>query len=120
VIEVTATNLLPYDLKNLALTAKMPSGWEIINQRLASDSQAEGGVAAKAENYDYMDVRDDRIYLFFGLSDSRRDSYNSAKTFRFRVNNTYSGKFYLPACSLEAMYDAGIQAIVPGGWLEKP
>jgi uncharacterized protein YfaS (alpha-2-macroglobulin family) len=46
-------------LDELVLNYTLPSGWEVLNDRLTG--------ANSNNNYDYMDVRDDRIYTFFDL-----------------------------------------------------
>ena len=39
------------------------------------------------------------------------------KTFRVELNAAYLGKYYMPMLYAEAMYDASINAAVPGGWV---
>ncbi|MBX7053030.1 MAG: hypothetical protein K1X54_13410 [Flavobacteriales bacterium] len=91
----------------LALTQIFPSGWEIINQRM--DLSA---AVMNADNPDYRDVRDDRVYSYFDLSP------NQTRKFRVKLNATYLGKYYLPAVNCEAMYDHTINARVSGQWIE--
>ncbi|MBN1819855.1 MAG: hypothetical protein JW833_04030, partial [Prolixibacteraceae bacterium] len=92
--------------ENMALTGIIPSGWEILNQRL-------NDVPADIENnFEYQDIRDDRIYTYFDLPQ------NSVRTFKFRLSASYEGKFYLPAVSCEAMYDNSVYARQPGKWVE--
>ncbi len=107
--EITITNpgiLGKY--RQLALSQVFPSGWEIINSR--NSIVAEAGTAASA--FDYQDVRDDRIYTFFDLNP------NQSKVFRVMLIATYTGRFYLPSISCEAMYDHTINARVPGYWVD--
>jgi uncharacterized protein YfaS (alpha-2-macroglobulin family) len=85
--------------QNLALTQIFPSGWEINNLRLTDDENA-----LKVDNGDYQDIRDDRVYTYFGLSPG------STRTFRTILTASYSGTYYLPAVSCEAMYDNSISA----------
>jgi alpha-2-macroglobulin len=85
--------------QNLALTQIFPSGWEINNLRLTNDENT-----VKADYGDYQDIRDDRVYTYFGLSPG------SARTFRTILTASYSGTYYLPAVSCEAMYDNSIYA----------
>jgi uncharacterized protein YfaS (alpha-2-macroglobulin family) len=93
--------------EDLALTHIFPSGWEIINQRM------DASVAVmNASQPDYQDVRDDRVYSYFDLQ------RNTTKTFRIKLNASYLGKFYLPATSIEAMYDNTINARTEGQWVE--
>ncbi|HPM72067.1 MAG TPA: hypothetical protein PLE25_03795, partial [Spirochaetales bacterium] len=42
------------------------------------------------------------------------------KRFRFYVNKTYEGEFFLPAFTAEAMYDPTVFAVLPGRPLPKP
>lgn len=93
---------------DLALTHIMPSGWEIRNQRLNSWNDESKDIAQP----DYQDIRDDRIYSYFDLKP------NQTKKFRFQVNATYTGEYYLPGISCNAMYDNSIQAYEPGKQIE--
>jgi uncharacterized protein YfaS (alpha-2-macroglobulin family) len=90
---------------NIALTQIFPSGWEIINDRLLGITTGED-----VDNYDYCDIRDDRVYLYFGLK--------TPKQFKIKLTATYVGKFYLPAAKVEAMYDGTISANTTGQWVE--
>ncbi len=93
--------------KEMALISIFPSGWEIINKRINDiDSPL------KSDQFDFQDIRDDRIYTYFNLKP------NEKKTFRLLLNAAYLGKFYLPSVSCEAMYDNRINARVPGKWVE--
>ena len=49
------------EYQNLALTQIFPSGWEINNLRLTDDENT-----LKADRGDYQDIRDDRVYTYFG------------------------------------------------------
>ncbi len=93
------------DYQNLALSQIFPSGWEIHNTRM--DSPQTGS----SNNFDYQDIRDDRVYTFFSLAARQK------KSFTVLLNASYSGKFYLPAVSCEAMYDANINARKAGTWV---
>ena len=93
--------------QNLALTQVFPSGWEINNLRLTDDENT-----VKADYGDYQDIRDDRVYTYFGLSPG------SARTFRTILTASYSGTYYLPAVSCEAMYDNSIYAREKGQIVE--
>ncbi len=85
--------------ENLALTQVFPSGWEITNLRLNDDQSM-----LKTDAFDYQDIRDDRVYTYFGLRQNER------KTFRVLLTASYAGTYYLPATSCEAMYDRSIFA----------
>jgi uncharacterized protein YfaS (alpha-2-macroglobulin family) len=90
---------------NIALSQIFPSGWEIINTRLLGIETDEDAGA-----YDYCDIRDDRIYTYFGLKNTKR--------FKVKLTAAYVGKFYLPATKVEAMYDGTISANNTGRWVE--
>ncbi len=96
------------DYSEMALTQIMPSGWEIRNTRL----NEVPGTENNQESFEYQDIRDDRVYTYFDLE--RKES----KVFRIQVNATYTGKYYLPGISCEAMYDNSITAQQPGMWVE--
>jgi alpha-2-macroglobulin len=98
VVSVTHTGLRSY-YENLALAQVFPSGWEINNVRLTND---EG--LLKTSPYNYQDIRDDRVYTYFGLSP------NESRTFRVMLTASYAGSYYLPAVNCEAMYDKSIYA----------
>jgi uncharacterized protein YfaS (alpha-2-macroglobulin family) len=94
-------------VQNLALTQIVPSGWEIINTRLA-DLTAAGTINIP----DYQDIRDDRVMSFFDLK------AGETKTFTLLFNSTYQGEFYLPSVNCEAMYDHRIYARKAGNWVK--
>ncbi|OEK01809.1 hypothetical protein BFP97_09895 [Roseivirga sp. 4D4] len=93
--------------KDLALSQIFPSGWEILNDRLNEIP----GVVQKVD-YDYRDVRDDRVFTYFDLRPNER------KKFRVALNATYAGQYYLPAVKVEAMYDDTINARTSGQWVK--
>ncbi|MBF0120110.1 MAG: hypothetical protein HQK79_14850 [Desulfobacterales bacterium] len=104
--EVKVTNTgFAGEYKEIALSHLIPSGWEIHNERLNSSE------LPKNVNYNYQDIRDDRIYTYFNLKQGE------TKTFKVLLNASYLGKFYLPMVSVEAMYDATLNARVPGQWI---
>lgn len=96
------------NIQELALSQIFPSGWEIQNDRLSTMSSTNDN-----SQYDYRDVRDDRVYTFFDIG------YNT-NTVNFSVNLTaaYAGRFYLSPVYVEAMYDNKIQAKNDGMWIE--
>lgn len=107
--EITVFNPgLQGDYQQLALNQVFPSGWEVINSRNSELAHSFAG----SGTFDYQDVRDDRVYTYFGLKT------NQTKTFTLMLMATYQGRFYLPSTSCEAMYDNTINARVPGGWVE--
>lgn len=106
-VEVTVQNPSNKDYAQLALNQIIPSGWEILNARMADISTA-GQVSTPS----YQDIRDDRIYTFFDLGRGQ------TKTFKLSFNASYAGRYYMPAISVEAMYDAAINARKAGKWVE--
>lgn len=101
-IEITIKNTgLTGTYQELALNYLVPSGFEIINERLTGNMTMPG-----ADNFD---IRDDRFYVYFSLQQGE------TKTFRFRCNAAFRGEYMLPAIQCSAMYDNSIQAVVPGG-----
>ena len=124
IVEAVVRNLGGAGLKNLALTLPLPSGWEIVDFRPGTAlpkpkargsyyDDEDGTARAAAPLYQYQDRRDDRVYTYFALTGREE------KRFRTYVNRTYEGRFYLPAASVEAMYDPKIQAVSPGRWLSE-
>lgn len=91
--------------QEVALNQIFPSGWQIINTRLNEESTSN-------KNYNYQDIRDDRIYTYFDLGKS--------KTVYFEVllNASFCGEFYQPGVFCAPMYDESIQALDPGQWVE--
>lgn len=106
--EVTVRNPGYYGIyKNIALSQVFPSGWEIINYRLNDLS-----TAVVSDKPDYQDIRDDRVYTFFGLPKL------TSKKYIVLLHAAYQGKFFLPGAYCEAMYDNNITARKSGQWVE--
>jgi len=89
-------SLAAINLENLALSSIFPSGFEISNER-PSD-----------ENYDYMDIRDDRVNWFFSLNPGQ------TKEFSVQVHPSFAGEFRWPGLVLEAMYNPDYFARISG------
>ncbi len=94
------------ELKNIALTTYIPSGWEIHNARM-DDNEA----ALKNSAFTYQDIKDDKVLTYFDLG------YNEIKTFNLLLNASYEGRYYLPAINVEAMYDNSVYARTKGQWI---
>ena len=90
------------DLEQLALSLRIPSGWEIVNERLTGGADA-------SEGYDHKDIRDDRVNWFFGLPASRY------KTFTVELRAAYEGSYSMPAIVCGAMYEPAINASTEAG-----
>ena len=90
-----------HNLEQLALSMGIPSGWEILNERLMGGAGEEG--------YDYKDVRDLAVNWYFALPAGH------SKTFSVQLRAAYEGKFVLPAAVCEAMYEPLISACTASG-----
>jgi uncharacterized protein YfaS (alpha-2-macroglobulin family) len=124
IVQASIYNESGQRLKELALTQPMPSGWEIVNFRVGADlpkpkprgedyyyEERKPEKKSTVDVYDYQDVKDDRVLTYFSMEPGDQ------KIFKIYVNKTYAGRFYLPATSVEAMYDNRWQGISPGRWL---
>ena len=106
VCEVTVSNPSQlHHLHELALTQIFPSGWEIRNTRLESD-EANGST-----QFDYQDIRDDRVLTYFDLPAGQ------SKTFTVQLSATYAGRFYMPGPNCQAMYNNEVAAAKSGTWV---
>jgi hypothetical protein len=103
---VTNTGTLGMSYRQLALRSLLPSGWEVSNERLDETTYSGGS------QYDYRDIRDDRVYTFFDLNKGQ------SKQFSLRMTATYPGRYYLPSQVSEAMYANDVRAGVKGRWVE--
>lgn len=93
--------------RNVALSQVFASGWEILNSRIF-DEQASN---LNYDTPDYSDIRDDRIYSFFDLGPGK------VKNFKFYLNASYKGTYYLPSVNCELMYNGDINARIKGNWV---
>lgn len=93
--------------QHLVLSQIFPGGWEILNTRLFN---SEGSF--KSSSYDYMDIRDDRVFYYFGLRE------NETVTYYVQLNAAYTGKYFWPGVYCEAMYDNTINGGLAGKWVE--
>lgn len=101
--DITVTNLnAGLDLSDMALTMRIPSGWEIFNDRLFAGSEPSSA-------YSYFDIRDDRAVWYFDLKKS------ASKVFTLRLTASYTGDFARPQVVCEAMYDNSIFAATASG-----
>ena len=101
VARIKVTNTSGQKLEELALTERIPSGWEF-----HSESSGTG------VEYEYRNVADARVDTYFDLEKGK------SKTFEVNLHATYQGKFYLPLVSVEAMYDPTIFAREKGMWIQ--
>jgi hypothetical protein len=98
-VQITVQNPSEYQVTELALPYYLPSGWELVNDRMAGDDTNSG---AK-----HIDYRDDRAYFYFDLTP------NSRKTFTLKANATYEGNYMIPVVRCEDMYNNEIYYQIP-------
>ena len=98
---VKVTNPTSRDYSSLALSERIPSGWEILNDRLrggSGDNEA-----------DYRDIRDNRCNWFFNLP------HGKSRSFTLKLRAAYEGTYTLPAITCSAMYDPHVAANTASG-----
>lgn len=98
-IQVQVKNLDIQEQNSLALSVKMPSGWELLNPRMLKTSKEKND-----GSFEYQDYRDEKVYTYFSLRK------NQTKTFRFRAKANLKGEFYLPSIRCEHMYQGSVKA----------
>lgn len=103
-VEIKVKNTGNKNYQRVSLTQIFPSGWEINNSRLNNTLNWHN-------NVNYEDIRDDRVNLFYNLGKKE------TKTFKFSLNASFPGKYYLPATQTEAMYNHSIRARITGKWI---
>jgi len=99
-VQMTVNNPSEYQVTELALSYYLPSGWELVNERV--NGEMTGNEGAK-----HIDLRDDRAYFYFDLMP------RSKKTFTLKVNATYEGNYMIPAVRCEDMYNNEIFYNIP-------
>ena len=102
---VEVRNTSGRDLSQLALTHLLPAGWEIYQQAPVNPAAGASG------DFAHQEVRDDRIYTYFSLK------AGETRRYPVHLNAAYLGRYYLPGISVEAMYDAKVQARIAGRWV---
>ncbi len=88
-------------VSNIALTQILPSGWEVSNTLLDDNTPS----FIKNSNYDFIDVRDDKIMWFFGLNKNRTHH------FYIKLNAITPGSYTLSGAYAEAMYNDTYRAL---------
>ena len=99
-VQITVQNPSEYQVTELALSYYLPSGWELVNDRLTGEMTGNEGAK-------HLDLRDDRAYFYFDLMPGQK------KTFTLKANATYEGNYMIPAVRCEDMYNAEIFYNVP-------
>ncbi|NBC82542.1 MAG: hypothetical protein GVY19_04090 [Bacteroidetes bacterium] len=102
-VVVTVNNPSLEKYQDMALTQIFPSGWEIHNTRMD-----QVGSSDRYSSPDYTDIRDDRVYQYFGLNAGQ------SKSFAVYLNAAYRGQYYLPAVLCEEMYNNTIYSRTKG------
>jgi len=101
----------PKERNYVALVDFLPAGLEPINPRLqgqeASDSEQE-----HAWEWNAIEIHDDRVALF-----SDRVSHYYPQSIRYQARATTPGQFFLPAATVEEMYDPKNSAHTASGKL---
>lgn len=98
-IVIRIKNPQALEINDLALNLKMPSGLELMNPRIYGNESNPNN-----SEYQYQDFKDDRVYTFFDLGPGR------TSTFVFKAKAAFTGEFYLPPVTCEAMYNNKIYA----------
>ena len=106
IAQITIRNNSNDVLENVALAQIIPSGFEIMNSRYTDFGEFAQNKA------DYIDIRDDRSYFYFGLRP------NESRTFTVLLNATYLGDYYFPGIQCEAMYDDNYIVRTKGQWVK--
>ena len=97
---VVVRNRSNRDVMHLALSHRLPSGWEI------------GSMKTKQVDLEYQQVRDNRVDYYFSLKRGQE------KTLQMILNASYLGRYYLPSVVVEDMYNASTYARTAGKWIE--
>lgn len=100
-VEIKVSNPYEYMLMDNALSYYLPSGWEMINDRLFKNESTND---EQCKNIEYQD---DNVKFYFDLLP------NQEKTFRLSLNAAYQGKFMIPAVHCESMYNDEVYYTVP-------
>jgi uncharacterized protein YfaS (alpha-2-macroglobulin family) len=87
------------DSDSMALTFRVPSGWEIWNDRINNDKTGLNNI----------DIRDDRVSWYY------RHLRVETKTFRIRLRAAYTGEYIHPGAIVEDMYNAECKASAGSG-----
>ncbi|MDX1803247.1 MAG: MG2 domain-containing protein [Alcanivorax sp.] len=116
-VRVLVTNTSNRNLEHLALTQILPSGWQLTSSRLDGSAaqhdtnKGNKGDRKTATAVTYQDWRDDRVLSYFDLPAHKDISL------AVDLNASFAGHYYLPAWTVEAMYDGSKQARSRGQWV---
>lgn len=101
VVKITLTNIERSRIDNIAIADLLPAGFEIENPRLTALPGMEWIKDQAA--YDYMDVRDDRIYFFTSVNEKPLSFY-------YMVRAVSPGRFIMGPVMADAMYDGNYRS----------
>jgi uncharacterized protein YfaS (alpha-2-macroglobulin family) len=119
-VEIEVGNTSGAYIQNIAVVDRLPAGFEVENPRLGRATKAEWMKDEEAWPTEFMNLRDDRLEAFGGLSPRTK------RKIIYTVRVVTSGKFTIPPVEAEAMYDPtlwardqGGTAVIGGPWTGK-
>lgn len=96
-------------MSHIALSDLLPGGMEVENPRLKTAAgAAEGEDGEKMGSGFYVDLREDRLLVFF-------DSLWEETTYTYSMRAVSQGTFVLPPLAADAMYDSEVHAVTTAG-----
>ncbi len=98
-VRLTVTNTSGRDLDDVALTDRLPAGFEIENARLGRGALPDWASEDSTWTPDYLDLRDDRVQVYGALS------RGSEAEVVYAVRAVTAGSFTWPDVGAESMYD---------------
>jgi hypothetical protein len=109
-VELTITTQSP--VNDIALSDLLPGGMEIENPRLQGNAASSGDNGANDDGTGglFIDIREDRLLVFF-------DRIESRTTYSYSLRAVSRGSFVLPPLAADAMYDPAFSAITATGAL---
>jgi uncharacterized protein YfaS (alpha-2-macroglobulin family) len=116
-VQVELTVSSPGPLEHLVIEDLLPAGLDIENPRLQTTAAAEGRDHASPTdagpfNNPRLDVRDDRLVLFGGMTAGGTGKYV------YTARAVAPGTFSVPPVRAECMYDLGTNSLWGGGTLK--
>lgn len=99
--KLTIRNLTKTDMPNLALTEMLPGGFEFAPP--GEPDSLRPGLATRMGT-DYIDIREDRAMIYFGLQTEK------SLTLQYALRPTCAGTFVVPPPYVEDMYEAKVRA----------
>lgn len=107
-LSVRSTAGVPF--RQVALDDRIPAGFEIENPRLGKEHPLPW-IGAPTLEPRFMDIRDDRLSLFFDLE--KKELF-----FYYVIRAVNRGRFRLPPARCEVMYEPENSSQRGGGWAE--